>query len=50
MVTKMRPDIDSSELIHPEEIAKIVRFIVSLDGNGTIDQFYIRRYSSLAFD
>ena len=50
MVTKMRPDIDSSELIQPEEIAKIVRFIVSLDGNGTIDQFYIRRFSSLAFD
>lgn len=50
MVTKMRPDIDSSELIQPEEIAKIVQFIVSLDGNGTIDQFYIRRYSSLAFD
>lgn len=50
MVKKMRPDIDPSELIQPEEIAEIVRFLVTRKGNGTIDQFYIRRYSGLAFD
>lgn len=50
MVKKMRPDIDPSELIEPEEIAEIVRFLVTRKGNGTIDQFYIRRYSGLAFD
>lgn len=50
MVKKMRPDIDPAELIDPEEIAEIVRFLVTRKGNGTIDQFYIRRYSGLAFD
>jgi 3-oxoacyl-[acyl-carrier protein] reductase len=50
MVTKMRPDIDPTELIQPEEIAEIVRFLVTRKGNGTIDEFYIRRYSGLAFD
>jgi 3-oxoacyl-[acyl-carrier protein] reductase len=50
MVTKMRPDIDPQELIQPEEIAEIVRFLVTKKGQATIDQFYIRRYSGLAFD
>ena len=50
MVKKMRPDIDPSELIQPEEIAEIVRFLVTRKGSGTIDQFYIRRYTGLAFD
>jgi len=42
--------IDPSELIQPEEIAEIVRFLVTRKGSGTIDEFYIRRYSGLAFD
>ena len=50
MVRKMRPDIKADELLQPEEIAEIVRFLVTRKGRGTIDQFYLRRYSSLAFD
>ncbi|MBQ9201498.1 MAG: SDR family oxidoreductase [Bacteroidales bacterium] len=50
MVTRMRPDIDPSELIQPQEVAEIVRFLVTRRGNGVIDQFYLRRYSGLAFD
>ena len=50
MVKEMRPDIDPSELISTDEIEGIVRFIVTHEGNGTIDEFYIRRYSGLAFD
>ncbi|MBQ9660415.1 MAG: SDR family oxidoreductase [Bacteroidales bacterium] len=50
MVTQMRPDIKPDELIQPEEIAEIVRFLVTRKGQGTIDQFYIRRYTGLAFD
>ena len=50
MVKQMRPDINAEELIQSEEVAEIVRFIVTRKGNGTIDQFYIRRYSGLAFD
>lgn len=50
MVKQMRPDINPDELIQPEEIGEIVRFIVTKKGKGTVDQFYIRRYSGLAFD
>ena len=50
MVRKMRPDIAPDELIQPEEIAEIVHFLVTRKGSGTIDQFYIRRFSGLAFD
>lgn len=50
MVKQMRPDIKADELLQPEEIAEIVRFLVTRKGKGTIDQFYLRRYSSLAFD
>ena len=50
MVKQQRPDLKDDELIQPEEIAEIVHFLVSRKGKGTIDQFYIRRYSGLAFD
>lgn len=50
MVQEMRPDIDSEQLIQPEEIAKLVQFLVTRKGKGTIDHFYIRRQSGLAFD
>ncbi len=50
MVRQMRPDINADELIQPDEIAGLVRFLVTWEGKGTIDQLYIRRYSGLAFD
>jgi 3-oxoacyl-[acyl-carrier protein] reductase len=50
MVTKVRPDINPEELIQPEEIAGIVRYIVNHNGNGIVDHFYIRRFSGLPFD
>ncbi|MBQ5639800.1 MAG: SDR family oxidoreductase, partial [Bacteroidales bacterium] len=50
MVKQMRPDIKADELIQTEEIAEIVNFLVTRKGKGTIDDFYIRRYSGLAFD
>jgi len=50
MVQEMRPDIDTNQLIQPEEIAELVEFIVTRKGKGIIDHFYIRRQSGLAFD
>ncbi|WP_372772268.1 SDR family NAD(P)-dependent oxidoreductase [Mangrovibacterium sp.] len=50
MVQEMRPDINIEELIQTEEIAELVQFLVTRKGNGTIDHFYIRRQSGLAFD
>jgi 3-oxoacyl-[acyl-carrier protein] reductase len=50
MVSEMRPDINTEELIQTEEIAELVEFLVSRKGKGTIDHLYIRRFSGLAFD
>lgn len=50
MVTKVRPDIDPEELIQPEEIAEIIRYIVNHSGKGIIDHFYIRRFNGFPFD
>ena len=50
MVQKMRPDIDTSELIQPDEIAELVEFLVTRQGKGIIDHLYIRRQSGQAFD
>ena len=50
MVREMRPDINTEELIQPEEIAELVEFLVTRSGKGTIDYFYIRRKNGLAFD
>lgn len=50
MVSEMRPDINTEELIQPEEIAELIEFLLTRKGKGTIDHFYIRRQSGLAFD
>ena len=50
MATTMRPDIDTENLILPEEIAELVGFLVTRKGKGTIDHLYVRRKNGLAFD
>jgi 3-oxoacyl-[acyl-carrier protein] reductase len=45
MVTKVRPDIDTSELILPEEIAEIILFLLKYRGNAMIDEIKIRRFT-----
>lgn len=50
MVQEMRPDINTDELIQPEEIAELIEFLVTRKGRGTIDHFYIRRKSGKAFN
>ncbi|MGB9858240.1 MAG: SDR family NAD(P)-dependent oxidoreductase [Dictyoglomaceae bacterium] len=43
LVTIMRPDIDPSTLIKPEEIAEIVVFLLKYRGNAVIDEINVRR-------
>ncbi|MFB6317213.1 SDR family NAD(P)-dependent oxidoreductase [Saccharicrinis sp. FJH54] len=50
MVSKVRPDINTEDLIQPEEIADLVVFLCNYKGKGTIDRIGIRRFNSLAFD
>ena len=46
MVQEMRPDLDTSVLMAPEEIADIVLFLVTRRGNAVIDQVNVRRQAS----
>jgi len=46
LVTSMRPDLDTGELIQPEELADIVLFLLLHRGNAVIDEINIRRISN----
>ncbi len=46
MVSRVRPDIKTDELIDPEEIAELVLYIVTHKGNAVIDELHIRRASA----
>jgi 3-oxoacyl-[acyl-carrier protein] reductase len=43
MIAQVRPDLDSSVLIQPEEIADIVLFLLTRQGNAVIDEVHVRR-------
>ena len=49
MVGDVRPDIDTSQLISPDEVAETVRFLLSMDGNAVIDELVIRRAAKPAW-
>ena len=46
MVTQVRPDIPTDELIQPREIADLILYLVTHQGNAVIDELHIRRKSS----
>jgi 3-oxoacyl-[acyl-carrier protein] reductase len=45
----VRPDLDRSVLIRPEDVAKAVLFLLSLSEQAMIDQVYIRRMTGTPF-
>jgi len=47
MVTRVRPDINTDELIGPDEIAQWVLFLLQNRGRGMVDHIQIRRESKL---
>jgi NAD(P)-dependent dehydrogenase (short-subunit alcohol dehydrogenase family) len=49
MVKNVRPDIDVTDLITPEEIARAVVFLVENRGNAVIDLLEIHRKGKLPF-
>lgn len=49
LVRRTRPDIDPSDLISPEEIARSVVFLVESRGNAVIDTLEIRREGKTPF-
>lgn len=44
-----RPDLDVSELMHPEDIARTVLFLFSLSDRAMVDQIVVRRTKSSAY-
>ena len=46
MVSSVRPDIKTEELIGTDEIAELVVYLVTHQGNGVMDELHIRRASS----
>ena len=43
MVRGVRPDIDTDDLISPDEVASVVGDLISMRGNAVIDEIEIRR-------
>jgi 3-oxoacyl-[acyl-carrier protein] reductase len=46
LIAQARPDLDRSVLMRPQEIADIVLFLVTRQGNAVIDEINIRRSDS----
>jgi len=43
MIHEIRPDIKREDLMQPEEIAELVVYLVTHEGNAVIDELHIRR-------
>ena len=46
LVSNARPDLDTSVLMKPQEIADTVLFLLSMKGNAVIDEIHLHRRSS----
>jgi 3-oxoacyl-[acyl-carrier protein] reductase len=46
VAAQMRPDLDRSILIKPQDVADIVMFLVTRQGNAVIDEIQVRRASA----
>jgi 3-oxoacyl-[acyl-carrier protein] reductase len=49
MAPRVRPDLDESVLIAPEELAELILFLVTHQGNAVIDEINIRRAAGTAW-
>ena len=46
MVGQTRPDLKKADLMQPEEIAELVVYLVTHEGNAVIDELHVRRAGS----
>lgn len=46
LVTDARPDLDTSVLMQPEEIADAILFLITREGKAVIDEIHLRRAAS----
>lgn len=50
LIKEMRPDLDPSHLITPEEVAESAVFLLRFRGNGSIDEIHLRRANGTPWD
>ncbi|MDC7226296.1 MAG: SDR family NAD(P)-dependent oxidoreductase [Spirochaetales bacterium] len=50
LVKSVRPDIDTTDMISPEEIAETVKFLLRMKGNAMIDEISVRRRTKKPWD
>jgi 3-oxoacyl-[acyl-carrier protein] reductase len=46
LAAQARPDLDRSVLLKPEDVARVVLFLLSLPARTAVDSVYIRRFAS----
>ncbi len=46
LIRKARPDLSPSDLLHPEDVAQAVMYLLSVSDRAVVDQIIIRRASS----
>ncbi len=49
MIARARPDLDASILMHPEDIAQAVLFLLSLSDRAAVDEISLRRRNNKPF-
>ncbi len=49
LIGDARPDLDRSQLLQPEDIARTVMFLLTLPERAAVDEIYIRRSASKPF-
>lgn len=49
LIAEARPDLDRSQLIHPDDIARTVLFLLSLSERAMVDMIVVRRSTAAPF-
>ena len=49
MVLQARPDLTGSELIQPGDVAELIKYLINLPPNITVDLVHLRRFGSASF-
>ena len=49
MVAEARPDLDRDALLHPDDVAQAVLYLLALSDRAAVDQIYLRRRSGTAW-
>ena len=49
MIRKARPDLDPAHLLHPDDVAQAIEYLLRLSDRAAVDEIYLRRRKSAPF-